>query len=84
MQQQSTNLTTMVALRLTVYGKLATDKSAYAVDIRTLAQDDLSEDDVRTGLNELVAGGLLSWSGEEIVRLTTAQMKRLSRYYAEE
>lgn len=84
LQQQSTNLTTMVALRLTVYGKLATDKSMYAVDIRTLAQDDLSADDVRRGLNELVAGGLLSWSGEEIVHLTTAQMKRLSRYYAEE
>lgn len=84
LQQQSTNLTTMVALRLTVYGRLAVDKSAYAVDIRALAQDDLSEDDVRIGLNELVAEGLLSWSGEEIVRLTPAQMKRLSRYYAEQ
>ncbi|HEU5229506.1 MAG TPA: hypothetical protein VFU49_16930 [Ktedonobacteraceae bacterium] len=83
LQQQSTNLTTMIALRLTVYGKHATDKNAYTVDLQTLAQSDLSEDDVRVGLKELVAKGLLSWSGEEIVHLTAAQMKRLSRYYAE-
>ncbi len=84
LQQKSANLAVMVALRLTLYGKLATDKSAYVVPIQTLAHDDLAEAEVRLGLDELVARGLLNWSGEEIVHLTAAQMKRLSRYYAEE
>jgi hypothetical protein len=84
LQQQSTNLTVMIALRLTEYTKLSADGKDYSVAIQTLAQDDLSEGDVRTGLNELVAEGLLDWHHEDTVHLTTAQLKRLARYYKEE
>ncbi|MBV9228492.1 MAG: hypothetical protein JOZ18_04195 [Chloroflexi bacterium] len=84
LQQQSSNLTVMVALRLTLYKELSANTHDYSVDIQTLAQDDLSEADVRIGLNELVADGLLSWHGEDVVHLTAAQMRRLSRFYKEE
>jgi hypothetical protein len=39
---------------------------------------------VQTGLHELVHEGLLDWNGEEIVRFTPAQKKRLERFYREE
>jgi hypothetical protein len=74
-------LTVMMALRLTQYGTCSADAPAYTVDIETLAQDDLSEREVRTGLNELVAEGLLDWSGENVVRFTAPQKKRLDRFY---
>src|SRR5579875_46332 len=84
LQQQSTKLTVMIALRLTEYTKLSTDSKVYSVAIQTLAQDDLSEGDVRTGLNELATEGLLDWHNEDTVNLTAAQLKRLARYYREE
>ena len=94
LQQQSTNLTVMIALRLTEYKnvssqelssqKVSSDMKLYTVDIQTLAQKDLSEDEVRKGLNGLVTEGLLDWHGEDVVQLTTAQMKRLTRFYKEE
>jgi hypothetical protein len=89
LQQQSTNLTVMIALRLTEYkelsnSKLSSETKLYTVDIQTLAQKDLSEDEVRKGLNGLVTEGLLDWHGEDVVHLTTAQMKRLTRFYKEE
>jgi hypothetical protein len=51
------------------------------VTISTLAQKDLSEDDVRMGLKQLVVEGLLNWQGEQTVRCTPAQLKRLARFY---
>ncbi|HZR44113.1 MAG TPA: hypothetical protein VFB12_28630 [Ktedonobacteraceae bacterium] len=94
LQQQSTNLTVMIALRLTEYKnvssqelssqKVSSDMKLYTVDIQTLAQKDLSEDEVRKGLNGLVTEGLLDWHGEDVVQLTTTQMKRLTRFYKEE
>ena len=84
LQEQSTNLTVTIALRLTEYGVHNPTSNTFEVDMRTLAQDDLSASDVRLGLTGLVAQSLLDWHCEEIVRLTATQRKRLSRYYREE
>ncbi|GCE19371.1 hypothetical protein [Dictyobacter kobayashii] len=85
LQQQSSNLTVTVALRLTMYTtKHLSEKNVYEVDVQTLAQNDLTVQAVRKGLQELSSEGLLDWHGEEIVQLTSAQMKRLSRFYKEE
>jgi hypothetical protein len=84
LQQQSTHLTVMIALRLTGYGTRSTDAKDYTVDIQTLAQDDLSLESVRTGLNGLVHEGLLDWNGEDVVRFKADQKKRLERFYREE
>jgi len=83
LQQQSTNLTVRVALRLTLY-KPTANEGDYAVDIESLVQDDLAEDEVRIGLHELVDQGWLSWYGEDELHLTTTQIKRLARFYKEE
>lgn len=83
LQEESTNLTVTVALRLTEYGLQNAASHLFEVSIDTLAQDDLTADDVRQGLTGLVAGGLLDWHGEQIVHLSAAQRKRLSRYYRE-
>jgi DNA-directed RNA polymerase specialized sigma24 family protein len=84
LQQQSTHLTVRVALRLTEYGTRSVDTKDYTVNVQTLAQDDLSAQSVRTGLNELVHEGLLEWNGEDVVRFTADQKKRLERFYREE
>ena len=84
LQQKSSNLTVMIALRLTLYIKHSSEKNMYVVDVQTLMQDDLSIDDVQQGLNELVREDLLNWKGERTVELTAAQLKRLSRFYREE
>ncbi|HEY4386528.1 MAG TPA: hypothetical protein VGN34_18890 [Ktedonobacteraceae bacterium] len=84
LQQKSSNLTVIVALRLCEYKVLSHETHEYTVDLQTLAQNDLSEQDVQVGLKELVAEGLLSWHGEESVHLSSAQIKRLTRYYKEE
>lgn len=84
LQQQSTNLTVRTALRLTEYSVRSANTSDYTVNIAALAQNDLSDDEVRTGLRTLVAEGLLHWHGEDAVCLTTAQLKRLTRFYREE
>ncbi|GER88311.1 hypothetical protein KDW_24730 [Dictyobacter vulcani] len=85
LQQQSSNLTVTVALRLTMYTtKHSSEKNIHEVDIQTLAQNDLANSDVRKGLQELTTDGLLDWHGEEKVQLTSAQLKRLSRFYKEE
>lgn len=81
LQKSSTNLAVMVALRLTEYKERLTASDELSVAISTLAQDDLSEDDVRMGLKQLVAEGLLSWNGEQMVRFSPAQEKRLARFY---
>ncbi len=82
LQQQSTNLTVRVALRLTEYGIHSANE--YIADIQSLAQDDLSADDVRVALHELVAEGFLDWQGEDLVHITPDQMKRLAHYYRDE
>jgi hypothetical protein len=84
LQQKSSNLTVVIALRLTLYMKHSSEKNVYAVDIQTLAQNDLLIEDVQQGLRELVREGLLDWDGGENVHLTSAKMKRLSRFYREE
>ena len=84
LQQQSTNLTVIVALRLTEYGVQSTHPNEFVVDIQTLAQEDLTESDVCTGLNQLVAEGLLDWHGDSVVHITSTQMKQLTRFYREE
>jgi hypothetical protein len=35
-------------------------------------------------LMHLVRAGLLQWHGEEIVRFSSVQLKRLARFYVEE
>lgn len=84
LQQQSSNLAVIVALRLTIYTKLSAETKTYRVDIQTLAQNDLSSEDVRKGIQRLVDEGLLNWQGEETISLSAAQMKRLSRFYEDE
>ncbi|MFL5628438.1 MAG: RNA polymerase sigma factor [Ktedonobacteraceae bacterium] len=84
LQENSTHLTVLIALRLTEYGERSTQSNGFVVELQTLAQDDLSESDVRTGLNELVTEGLLDWDGDAVVHITSAQMKRLARFYKDE
>ncbi len=84
LQQQSSNLTVIVALRLTEYRVQSTHAHEFVVDVQTLVQEDLAESDVREGLNQLVAEGLLDWHGETVVHITSTQMKQLTRFYREE
>jgi hypothetical protein len=84
LQQHSTNLTVTIALRLTQYKTQSTGTNDHIIELQTLAQNDLSVDEVRSGLKELVAEGLLNWHGEDHVCLTSQQLKRLSRFYREE
>jgi hypothetical protein len=84
LQKSSTNLAVLVALRLTQYGEHATGADEVSVDIQALATDNLSERDVQQGLVDLVRAGLLDWHGEEMVRFSSVQMKRLARFHDEE
>ena len=74
-------MTVLLALRLTEYGEHSRNSATYDVDIQMLAQNNLTEDDVRTGLKQLVAEGLLEWDGHVVVHITSSQMKRLMRFY---
>jgi len=78
LQQQSSNLTVIVALRLTQY------KAVTSVDLRTLARQDLSLNEVCKGLAGLAREGLVDWHGEDVVQLTADQVKRLPRFYTDE
>lgn len=84
LQEQSTNLTVTISLRLTKYATHAATTNDYTTNVLTLAQQDLTETDVRMGLQLLVEERLLNWQGEDVVHLTTAQMKQLTRFYKEE
>ena len=84
LQQKRSNLTVNVALRLTEYTTRNAENATYTVTIHTLAQDDLSEQAVRAGLQALVSEGMLHWQGEDTVTLTGAEVKRLQRFYREE
>jgi DNA-directed RNA polymerase specialized sigma24 family protein len=83
LQQSSTNLAVVVALRLSEYETVSTAADVVLVDIRTLAHDNLSIKDVQTGLKHLTTEGLLNWHGEEALRLLPSQCKRLARFYEE-
>ena len=72
----------MLALRLTEYATATTHD--YTVSVLTLAQQDIPEQRVRLGLKQLVEEKALDWQGEDVVHLTSAQMKRLTRFYKEE
>jgi len=80
LQKRSANLRVLIALRLTEYG-VETTTHEFSVNIQTLAQPDLSEDEVYAGLKGLVGEGLLDWYGDETVHFTSAQMKLLARFY---
>ena len=84
LQEQSTNLTVTIALRLTKYATRAATTNDYTVDVLTLAQQDISEQNVRLSLKQLVEEKVLNWQGEDVVHLTTAQMKQVTRFYKEE
>lgn len=84
LQKSSTNLAVIVSLRLSQYNVSTTDSHEVVVDIKTLMQDNLSAQEVKTGLKQLMAGGLLDWHDEEVIHLTTAQKKRLEHFYKPE
>jgi hypothetical protein len=84
LQAQSSNLTVRVALRLTEYGVRTTNPAGFVIALSDILQEDLSTEDARAGLRELVSEGLLDWHGEDAIHLSDAQMKRLARFYREE
>jgi DNA-directed RNA polymerase specialized sigma24 family protein len=84
LQQQSSNLTVIVALRLTQYKLVTGTKKTQYIDLHTLVQQNLSLDEVRQALAELAREGLVDWHNEDFVQLTADQVKRLSRFYEEE
>ena len=83
LQQSSTNLAVLVALRLTEYGQNSTGIDEISVAIKALADDRISEEELVKGLNHLARVGLLDWHGEEIVCITSVQLKHLARFYEE-
>jgi DNA-directed RNA polymerase specialized sigma24 family protein len=84
LQQQSSNLTVIVALRLTEYRVQSTHSDEFVVDVQTIAQEGLTESDVSEGLKQLVAEGLLDWQGDTVVHITSTQMKQLMRFFRED
>lgn len=84
LQQSSTNLAVLVALRLTEYGHISTGIDEISVDIKTLVDERISEEEVLKGLNHLARAGLLDWHGEKGVCITSDQLKYLARFYEEE
>jgi hypothetical protein len=83
LQQSSTNLAVLVALRLTQYVQNSTGIDEISVGIKALVDERISGEEVLKGLNHLVRVGLLDWHGEEIVRITSVQLKLLARFYEE-
>ncbi|HEY0757138.1 MAG TPA: hypothetical protein VGD98_24505 [Ktedonobacteraceae bacterium] len=84
LQRNSTNLAVMLAIRITEYGAESSGADELSVPLQTLTQKDLSLREVQTGLQHLRRAGLLNWQGEEVVNLTLAQRKLLTRFYEEE
>ncbi len=84
LQQSSTNLAVLVALRLTEYRQISTGTDEISVHIKAIAYERLSEEDVQTGLHHLARIGLLSWYGEEVVHITSDQSKHLAHFYEDE
>ena len=83
LQQNSSNLAVLVALRLSEYETTSTGADVILVDTGTLARDNLSMKDVQMGLKHLTTEGLLDWHGEETLRLLPSQCRRLGRFYEE-
>lgn len=83
LQQSSSNLAVVIALRLSGYEAISTGADVIQVEIGTLARDNLSMKDVQMGLKHLTTEGLLDWRGEERLRLLPSQCKRLARFYEE-
>lgn len=83
LQQSSSNLAVVIALRLSEYEAISTGADVIQVEIGTLARDNLSMKDVQMGLKHLTTEGLLDWRGEETLRLLPSQCKRLARFYEE-
>ncbi|HEX7734057.1 MAG TPA: hypothetical protein VF458_04320 [Ktedonobacteraceae bacterium] len=83
LQKNSTNLAVMLAIRITEYGTESSGTDELSVPIQTLTQRDLSLREVQTGLQHLTRAGLLNWQGEEVIHLTPAQRKLLTRFYEE-
>ncbi len=83
-QKNSTNLAVMIAIRITEYGTESGRTDELSVPLQTLTQKDLSLREVQTGLQHLTRAGLLNWQGEDVVHLTFAQRKLLTRFYEDE
>jgi DNA-directed RNA polymerase specialized sigma24 family protein len=83
LQHSSSNLAVLVALRLTEYGQNTASIDEISVDIKSLVEERISEKEVLKGLNHLARVSLLDWHGEEIVCVTSAQLKHLARFYEE-
>jgi DNA-directed RNA polymerase specialized sigma24 family protein len=83
LQKSSTNLAVLVALRLSEYEAPFYTGAMYSVEVKALAQEKLTEQEVRMGLHHLAAEGLLVWQGEETVEFSLEQRKRLARFYEE-
>jgi DNA-directed RNA polymerase specialized sigma24 family protein len=83
LQKSSTNLAVIVALRLSEYEEVSTGSHYCVVELKALQMNDLSEKEVRTGLQHLVTEGLLNWHGEETVRFSFEERKHLARFYEE-
>lgn len=84
LQEYSSNLTVRVALRITDYGVHDAVSDTYKADILTLAQDDLSVEEVHQGLTGLVTEGFLDWHGGNTIHLSKDQRNRLFRYYRDD
>lgn len=84
LQYSSTNLAVLVALRLTEYGPYSSGNDEISIGIEALVDERICEEEVLKGLNHLARVGLLDWHGEEIVRITSIQLKHLARFYEEE
>jgi DNA-directed RNA polymerase specialized sigma24 family protein len=83
LQKSSTNLAVIIALRLSEYEADSTGMQTCEVELKTLEHNDLSDREVRTGLEHLVTERLLDWHGEETVRFSFEQRKHLARFYEE-
>lgn len=86
LQKNSTNLAVMIAFRLTQCGIHSTANDEVSATVQTLVrgdeeQEELSKEDVHKGLRHLTAKGLLDWNGEEVIRFSSVQEKRLARFY---
>lgn len=84
LQEGSSDLIVHVALRLIQCGLQNASSKDFSVDIDTLAEDSLTESDVKVGLRRLTEENVLDWHGEERVVISASQMKHLQRYYKED
>jgi DNA-directed RNA polymerase specialized sigma24 family protein len=82
LQAHSSNLAVAVALRLTEYEGSGEERS---VPVRELLRSGLTLAEVKRGLRQLAAEGLLQWdeSAAEL-HLSPAQLRQLARYYKAE